>query len=191
MNDYVSRLCEKYKIGMTEEALNLFRELFKNIEFIVESEVCTRVEYGDLVHSVDVKYGSNMENILKIYFHLYKFPDQKLYRIGSIYGDLFFFYNEELYVIDNVDVDELDEESIQFETKCYSKETLAPILSKATESGILIPDHLFFNDIKPDQEAIYTRYMADCDPDFISIALDQIKLQKEDPTRARTQYSGN
>ncbi len=188
MDDYITKLCKKYKILMSDDTLRLYRVLFQTVEFIEGTEIGFEIENHDILHSVEVRYGKDKENTVRIYFHIWKYMNEPGYRIGGAYGNLYFYLDGEYYVIHDLDVDELDSESIEFRTACFGKEKVNEASRRTEGKNYIIPDYLFFGCVQSDQEALYTRFMPDVDDDFLTIAIKQIKLQKENPQRARTIY---
>lgn len=188
MNEYVLKLCEKYNITMPEDSLRLFSDLFQTIEFVEGTDASIEIENEDILHSVIVRYGKNKDNMIRIYIHIWKYMSEPGYRLGGAYGDIFFSLNGEYYVIHDLDVDELDSESIEFRTACFGKNKIEEVMKKYKGRNYIVPDFFFFGSVESDQEALYTRFIPDIDDDFLTIATKQIELQKENPQRARTSY---
>lgn len=191
MKEYFSELCRRYNICISEETLKLFTDLFADVEYIESTETSLKID-GDYLISLCVKYGEDKDKTMRINFHLWKWIDDKeiKYRLGGAYGDFFFYYNEEYYVVYDLDVDELDDETSQFYIACYGKEKIAEAIKKNDLDNNILPDHLYFNCVEADFDALYTRFSPEYDRDCITIALKSIEAQKEDPTRAKNYYKG-
>lgn len=184
MDEYFDELYLKYKMETTNSNFKLLKNLFADVELVKGSETYDHIRNGfnDVVTSVTVKYGEKKDKELDVKFHIFKniFDDE--YHVGNYAGDLFFWYNNEYYVLHELDVDELDEESMEFKVSVFGDEKIRQILDiQARQYSYIpvLPDTLFKFCIEPDYTALYTRFAPGCQEDFITLCINLIQREKE------------
>ena len=200
MNDYFDKLCIKYRVSLFNANIKLYKLLFSGNEILEGTEEETFINDYPYSYQVKVKtkYGENKDKEMEICFHIIKEystmqSSNPKYQLGDVGGDLYFWYNNEYYVIHGVDYDELDEEdpnSIEFRISVYGEKKLREVLDRndrAYKHIPILPDAFFHYSIEPDYEAIYTRFSPGCQEDFITLAIRQIEKQKNCPVRARNE----
>ena len=184
MNEYFDELYQKYKINNTGESLILYKNLFADVELVKGSEQYDFVRNGfnDIISSITVKYGDSQDKELDVMFHIIKNIFDNGYHLGAYTGALFFWYNNEYYVLHGLDIDELDEESMEFRVSVFGDEKIRQILDiQAREYSYIpvLPDTLFKFNIEPDYTALYTRFAPGCQEDFITLCINLIQREKE------------
>lgn len=184
--DYLNELIKKYGVLLEGDTLKLYKEFLTDIEFIEGTEKSRSInKYNDFLNTINVKYGDNKESEVELGFHLTKYIGLDFYSIRGIIGDIFFFYNDEFYVIYDLDVDEIDDETLEFKIACFGKEKVDQVLKLEKGKDFVVPDDFYHAEIEPDYKNHFTRFSSKCDPDVITIAIGMINQRKEDYPRTR------
>lgn len=192
MNDYFDKLCSKYNIDITREKLMLYKNLFADVDLVENSESYNYIKdgSGDISASITIKYGEKKDKLIDIYFHIYKSFFDGRYHLGDCRGDLYFWYNNEYYVIHDLDVDELDDESSEFRIATYSCEKVRQVqdYNKRAYRHVPVVPYMFMTcgDIEPDFDTLYTRFAPGCQTDFVEVAANMITKAKCNCSRTRT-----